>query len=115
MPHIVIEYLAMASHIFLTDSPVQEDLILEESSPPAEELNGGEVLNPPENGDVPVEEEEEPVAEVVNEPQEVSQMVVETNTKIEEVPKKSYAKIVSDHWLASYIFFHLFWQFSCRD
>ncbi|XP_019178699.1 PREDICTED: putative G3BP-like protein isoform X3 [Ipomoea nil] len=72
---------------------VQENLILEESTPSVEEVNGEEVLNPPENGDVPVVEEEEPVAEVVNEPQEVSQMVVESNTKIEEVPKKSYAKI----------------------
>ncbi|XP_019178704.1 PREDICTED: putative G3BP-like protein isoform X8 [Ipomoea nil] len=75
---------------------VQENLILEESTPSVEEVNGEEVLNPPENGDVPVVEEEEPVAEVVNEPQEVSQMVVESNTKIEEVPKKSYAKIVSE-------------------
>nr|GMD20156.1 putative G3BP-like protein isoform X1 [Ipomoea batatas] len=75
---------------------VQENLILEESTPSVEELNGEEVINPPENGGVPIVEEEEPVAEVVNEPQEVSQMVVESNTKIEEVPKKSYAKIVSE-------------------
>lgn len=104
--------IAITSHILLTDPPsVQENLILEESTPSVEELNGEEVINPPENGGVPIVEEEEPVAEVVNEPQEVSQMVVESNTKIEEVPKKSYAKIVSDHWQASYIYSHLFWAF----
>lgn len=78
--------------------PPQENLISEESAPSVEgeDMNGGEVFNPPEDQNVPIIEEEEPLAEVVNEPQEVSTLAVEpkpipTN---ESVPKKSYAKIV---------------------
>ncbi|CAN4113748.1 unnamed protein product [Withania somnifera] len=73
--------------------PVQQNYISEQSTPLVEEANEGEVYNPPENGDVPVEEEV-PVAEVVDELQEDSQIVVESNTKSEDAPKKSYASIV---------------------
>ncbi|KAK6780311.1 hypothetical protein RDI58_022495 [Solanum bulbocastanum] len=73
--------------------PVQENHISEQSTPSAEEANGGEVYNPPENDSVPVVVEEVPVAEVVDEVQD-SKMVTETNIIIEEVPKKSYASIV---------------------
>ncbi|KAI3676354.1 hypothetical protein L1987_85960 [Smallanthus sonchifolius] len=60
-----------------------------------------EVLDSPENVNVTVEvaaveEEEEEAPEVVVEVQEPLQPVVEPNTKIEEVPKKSYASIVMD-------------------
>ncbi|KAI3742423.1 hypothetical protein L1987_60105 [Smallanthus sonchifolius] len=59
-----------------------------------------EVLDSPENVNVTVEvaavEEVEEAPEVVVEVQEPSQLVVEPNTKIEEVPRKSYASIVMD-------------------
>lgn len=62
----------------------------------AEESNGEEVYDPPANVEVSVVEAEEPVAEVVDEVQDDAQMVVESTTiKIEEVPKKSFASIVS--------------------
>ncbi|KVI12244.1 Nuclear transport factor 2 [Cynara cardunculus var. scolymus] len=44
----------------------------------------------------PTVEEEEPVPEVVDEVPEISQLAVESNTKIEGVAKKSYASIVMD-------------------
>lgn len=59
-----------------------------------EEANESQVYNPSENGDVSIEEEEAPVAEVVDEIPDDSQMVADSNSKIEEVPKKSYASIV---------------------
>ncbi|MCD7452290.1 hypothetical protein HAX54_016122, partial [Datura stramonium] len=74
--------------------PVQQNHIPEQSTPPAEEADVGEVYNPPENGDVPIVEEEVPVSEVVDEVQDVSEVVVESDTKTGEVPKKSYASIV---------------------
>ncbi|XP_060180263.1 nuclear transport factor 2-like isoform X2 [Lycium barbarum] len=74
--------------------PAQEDHISEQSTPSAEEANGGEVYNPPENANVPVVEEEVPVAEVVDEVQGDSEVVAESNIVIEEVPKMSYASIV---------------------
>lgn len=81
--------------------PVVEDPVPEEAVVLAEESEGEVVFHPPEAVEVAaaaveVEEEEEPVAEVVDEAQEASQLVVESNTKIEEVPKKSYASIVMD-------------------
>ncbi|XP_049410926.1 nuclear transport factor 2-like isoform X2 [Solanum stenotomum] len=77
----------------LASPPVQQNHISEQSTLSVEEANEGEVYNPPENGDVPVEEEV-PVAEVVNEMQDDSQIVVESNIKSEDAPKKSYASIV---------------------
>lgn len=47
-----------------------------------------------ENGEVLVEEEEEPVSEVADEVPDDAQ-IAESNSKVEEVPKKSYASIVS--------------------
>lgn len=76
-------------------APVQENDISEQSTPTGE-VNGGEVFNPPETVDVQVVEEEVPVADVGNEVQDETKMVVESNIKIEEVPKKSYASIVMD-------------------
>ncbi|KAJ8553021.1 hypothetical protein K7X08_020414 [Anisodus acutangulus] len=72
--------------------PVQQNHVPEQSIPSVEEANG-EVYNSLENGDVPVEEEV-PVAEVVDEIEDDSQVVVESNIKSEDVPKKSYASIV---------------------
>ncbi|GFZ02082.1 nuclear transport factor 2 (NTF2) family protein with RNA binding (RRM-RBD-RNP motifs) domain-containing protein [Actinidia rufa] len=60
------------------------------------EVNGEETVNGSINGDVSVVEEEVPVAEVVDEVPDDSNVVVESHSKIEEVPKKSYASIVSD-------------------
>ncbi|KAJ9543454.1 hypothetical protein OSB04_023161 [Centaurea solstitialis] len=84
-------------------APVQENHIPDPAPAPAPapvpvptEEPEEEVFNPPENVEVAVVEEEEPVPEVVDEVQEASQLVVESNTKIEEVPKKSYASIVMD-------------------
>ncbi|GAB4830270.1 hypothetical protein Ancab_019910 [Ancistrocladus abbreviatus] len=73
-------------------SPVEEN----HNSEQAEEVNEGEVYNPSENGDGSVVEEEEPVAEVVDEVPNELQRVVETNSKVEELPKRSYAAILKD-------------------
>ncbi|KAK1428494.1 hypothetical protein QVD17_17329 [Tagetes erecta] len=73
--------------------PVVENHIPDQVVEPTEE-SLGEVVNPPEK--VVVVEKEEVVPEVVNEVQEVSQPVVESSTKTEETPKKSYASIVMD-------------------
>ncbi|KAL0436181.1 UNVERIFIED_CONTAM: Nuclear transport factor 2 [Sesamum radiatum] len=75
-------------------APVQEDHVSEESTPSTEEAVAGEVYNPPQNGDVAIVEEEVPVAEVVDEVQDDAEIVVESNPKTEELPKKSYASIV---------------------
>ncbi|KAL2540794.1 Nuclear transport factor 2 (NTF2) family protein with RNA binding (RRM-RBD-RNP motif) domain [Abeliophyllum distichum] len=77
---------------------VQENHVSEENSPSAEEANGGEVYNPPDSGELLTVEEEVPVAEVVDEVQGHLQMVVQSNVKIEDVPKKSYASLVR-HYL----------------
>ncbi|KAK9281962.1 hypothetical protein L1049_004871 [Liquidambar formosana] len=76
-------------------SPVHENHVSEPTVVLSEEANGEEVYNPPsEIGEGSVLEEEAPVAEVVDEIQDDSLMVAESKTKIEEVPKKSYASIV---------------------
>ena len=61
------------------------------------EVHVEESVNGSINGDVSVVEEEVPVAEVVDEVPDDSNVVVESHSKIEEVPKKSYASIVSCH------------------
>lgn len=101
--------------VFLfSDTPhAQETHISEPAVTLSEEVVGGEVYNPSESGDVSVEveeeesgdvsveEEEEPMPEVVDEiPPDSqlvtdSQVVVESSAKIEDVPKKSYASVVS--------------------
>ncbi|KAK4374794.1 hypothetical protein RND71_005471 [Anisodus tanguticus] len=83
-----------AEQIVADPPPAQENHISEQSTPSAEEANGGEVYNPLENENVPVVEEEVPVAEVVDEVQGDLQVVAESNIITEEVPKKSYASIV---------------------
>ena len=76
-------------------SPVQENHVPDQTDVLSEEINEEEVYNPSENGDGTVEEEESPVAEVVDEIPDDTHMDAESNSKIEEVPKKSYASIVS--------------------
>ncbi|KAK8674365.1 hypothetical protein V6N13_112657 [Hibiscus sabdariffa] len=73
-------------------SPALENHI-EQLEPLPEEANG-QVYNPSEDGDGSNEEEEAPVAEVVDEVVDDLQMVSESNSKIEEAPKKSYASIL---------------------
>ncbi|KAL3573237.1 hypothetical protein D5086_027141 [Populus alba] len=86
------------------DTPhTQETHISEPTVALSEEVIGGEVYNPSESGDVSVEEGEEvePMPEVVHEiPPDSqlvadSQVVVKSSAKIEDVPKKSYASVVS--------------------
>ncbi|GMI73969.1 hypothetical protein like AT3G25150 [Hibiscus trionum] len=72
-------------------SPAPENHNVEQLSASPEEANEPETYNSSENS---VEEEEAPVAEVVDEIPDDSQMVDDSNSKIEEVPKKSYASIV---------------------
>lgn len=74
---------------------MQENPISEETNELSEETSEEEVHDPSENGEIEVAEEEVSVAEVVNEVPDDSQLIVESNIKIEEVPKKSYASIVS--------------------
>lgn len=75
---------------------VYENDVSDQTAVPSDETNGEEVYNPSENGDGTVEEEETPVAEVVDEIPEETRIETETDSKIEEVPKKSYAYIVSN-------------------
>ncbi|WCJ37988.1 Nuclear transport factor 2 (NTF2) family protein with RNA binding (RRM-RBD-RNP motifs) domain [Euphorbia peplus] len=77
-----------------------ENHVPEQTALPTEEINGEEVCEPSQNGDVSIEEEA-PAAEVVvdeipdDSPVVVdSQIVAECNSKTEETPKKSYASIV---------------------
>ncbi|KAG2669629.1 hypothetical protein I3760_14G040800 [Carya illinoinensis] len=78
----------------LDPSPVQENHVSEPVTAVSEVADGVEVYNPSENGQDPIGEEEEPVPEVVDEISDGWQLVAESNSKIEEVPKKSYASIV---------------------
>ncbi|KAL5794760.1 hypothetical protein ACOSP7_003354 [Xanthoceras sorbifolium] len=75
-------------------SPVQGNHVSDQTVVPLEEVNAEEVYNPSENGDGTVEEEEVPVAEVVDEIPADTHVDAESNSKVEEVPKKSYAYIV---------------------
>ena len=86
------------SPVLPNDEPVHDDYVIEQNNMVSEEDNNEEevpILSM--NGEMEVVEEEEPVAEVVNEVPDVSQLVVESEAKIEEMPKKSYASIVSLH------------------
>lgn len=87
-------YSCSCKCLYTDPSPASEDHVEAPAALP-EEANGAEVYNPSENGDISLEEEEAPVAEVVDEIPDDSQIVADSNSKIEEVPKKSYASIVS--------------------
>ncbi|KAL6967983.1 myosin ATPase [Sarracenia purpurea var. burkii] len=76
-------------------SSVQENHVSEQTTA-TEEVHEEEAVIASKDGDVSVVEEEVPVAEVVDELPDDSQVVIESNSKIEEVPKKSYASIVMD-------------------
>ncbi|KAJ8447914.1 hypothetical protein Cgig2_012049 [Carnegiea gigantea] len=88
--------IAPATQSQAETSSVEENHVSEQSS--------GEVYDPPIplNVEIPVEEEvdeqeefeEEPVAEVVDEAPNESDVLAESNVKVEDVPKKSYASIV---------------------
>lgn len=67
-----------------------------------------EVVYNPENGQAAIEEEEAPVPEVLDEIPDDSQMVAGLASQIEEVPKKSYAYIVSLHSKIPYSFLVIF-------
>ncbi|KAI7735700.1 hypothetical protein M8C21_032260, partial [Ambrosia artemisiifolia] len=64
--------------------------------PVSTEDSHSEKVVPVEKGEVPIETEEDPVVKVVDEVQESSQLEVESQTKTENAPKKSYASIVMD-------------------
>ncbi|GLU03859.1 hypothetical protein SLE2022_210330 [Rubroshorea leprosula] len=77
-------------------SLAEENHLAEKPYVSAEEVSGAEVYNPTWNEGcaVTVGEEEVPVPEVVDEIPDDSQIVANSNSKTEEVPKKSYASIV---------------------
>ncbi|XP_044501986.1 nuclear transport factor 2-like isoform X1 [Mangifera indica] len=81
-------------------SPVQDDSLVQgtqvsdQTAVLSEEVNVEDVFYPTENGNGTIEEEETPVPEVVDEVPDDIHMVAESNSKIEEMPKKSYASIV---------------------
>jgi len=86
-----------------TLSPVHPDTVADpsvlvahvpEQIPVTVEDHREEVYNP-ENTQASIEEEEAPVPEVVDEIPDASQMVAGIPSQIEDVPKKSYASIVS--------------------
>lgn len=77
----------------MSDPPLLETQVPEQISVAVEDGVGEEVYNP-ENEQVSAEEEEAPVAEVLDEIPDDSQMVSGLASQIEEVPKKSYASIV---------------------
>ncbi|KAJ7961584.1 ras GTPase-activating protein-binding protein 2 [Quillaja saponaria] len=76
------------------DPSVQEIHISEKTTEAADDVDGGEVYNPSENGKASIEEEDTPVPDVVDENPVESQVVAESTSGIEETPKKSYASIV---------------------
>lgn len=76
-------------------SPVQENHVSDQTAISSEEVSGEEVDNPSENGDGTIEEEEAPVPEVVDAIPDDTHVAAESDSKVEEVPKKSYASIVS--------------------
>ncbi|MFS7956033.1 putative Ras GTPase-activating protein-binding protein [Helianthus anomalus] len=76
--------------------PVPENNILEQVAVLTEESEVEPAVLV-ENGEVPVVEED-PVPEVVDEVQGSSQLAVESHTKVEEMPKKSYASILTLMW-----------------
>lgn len=75
-------------------SPVQENNVSDQTAISSEEVSGEVVDNPSENGDGTIEEEEAPVSEVVDAIPDDTHVDAESNSKVEEVPKKSYASIV---------------------
>jgi hypothetical protein len=87
--------------------PATADHISEPATAAPEDVDGEEVYNPPEKVEDSIEEEEAPIAEVVDQISDDWQIVVEPNSKMEEVPKKSYASIVSYNHAKSYAY-HLF-------
>ncbi|XP_031285606.1 nuclear transport factor 2 [Pistacia vera] len=76
------------------DSLVQGTHVSDQMAVLSEEVNVEDVRDPSENGDGTIKEEEAPVPEVVDEVPDDTHMVAESNSKSEEVPKKSYASIV---------------------
>lgn len=76
-------------------SPVEENHVPDQTAISSEEVSGEEVDNPSENGDGTIEEEEAPVPEVVDAIPDDTHVAAESDSKVEEVPKKSYASIVS--------------------
>ncbi|RWW24251.1 hypothetical protein GW17_00011479 [Ensete ventricosum] len=79
-----------------------------------EEMNGGEVDNPEDNGEIV--EEEDPSCEVIDEVPNTSQsVVVESNvvSAQEEVPKMSYAAIVINELQHSSVFWVSFFPCVC--
>lgn len=79
---------------FAESTPPQENCIPQQVAADLEEVSQEQVYNPSENGDGSVVEEEAPVPEVVDETPVDSHTVAESNAK-NDVPKKSYAYIVS--------------------
>ncbi|KAF7825832.1 putative G3BP-like protein isoform X1 [Senna tora] len=77
----------------VADPSLQQVQVSEQGVVTAEDING-EVVNNNESEQAPVEEEEAPVPEVVDEIPDDSLMVAGSTSIIEEVPKKSYASIV---------------------
>ncbi|VFQ86315.1 unnamed protein product [Cuscuta campestris] len=72
--------------------PEEKNHVLEQDTPSIEDSNG-EVDIPVDKGNVSEVKEEVSVTEIINELQDDSQVAVKSN-RVEEVPKKSYAKIV---------------------
>lgn len=91
---------------------MQENHISEQQADFSEDVNGEDRYNPSESGDGSIIEEEVPVPEVVDEVPNDSPMVVESSSKVEEVPKKSYASIVSFHPAISIFSANLFMLFA---
>ncbi|KAJ0740151.1 putative Ras GTPase-activating protein-binding protein [Helianthus annuus] len=79
--------------------PVPENNISEQASVSADESHAEKVV-PVENGDVPIEKEEEPALKVVDEVQDSSLVDAESQTKIEKAPKKSYASIKKQSFMS---------------
>nr|XP_043621557.1 nuclear transport factor 2 isoform X2 [Erigeron canadensis] len=83
--------------------PVPESNVSEQAVVLPDESDAEKVVHV-DNGDVPTAEEEDPVSEVVEEVPDSSQLVAESNVKVEEQPKKSYASIVMDYKQSSISF-----------
>lgn len=80
-------------------SHVQENITPEQPVASVEEVNQPVAHNPTENGDISIDKEETPVPEVVDDIPDDLQAVAETDSKVDDTPKKSYAYIVSIYFL----------------
>lgn len=92
--HLDVEVEAPATPDHASVEQENQNHVSEPIKGSSEEANGEEIYNPPVNEEILAAEEEQPVSVVADEVEDDLQLVTESNSKIEDAPKKSYASIV---------------------